>query len=1788
MHPRLPRLRNLFLTATALLALGVARVAAGPEGGTVVGGAATISGQGSASVIINQSTQNAIINWNTFNIGVNESVRFNQPNSGSVALNRVIGGLGPSEILGHLTANGRIFLINRDGVLFGPGAVVNTAGFLASTNDIKNADFMAGRYNFNIPGRPDASIVNHGRITATSGGFAALVAPGVRNTGTITATLGTVALASGNSFTLDMYGDKLITLAVGDSVASKVIDVSTGKALKSLVSNEGKIRANGGRVELTAAAARAVVDSVINTSGVIKANSIGHRNGMIVLSAATGGSKPAGAPTQTIKISGVLSAAGRQKGTKGGTIVVSGEDIKLAAAKVDASGRRGGGKVLIGGDWGGGNPDSSLVTNQSAKLEGFNIPNATTVSVDAATTINVSATRRGDGGKVILWSNSQTTFAGTILARGGRRGGNGGFVETSSHGKLAFVGKVDTVAPRGKTGTLLLDPEDFFIRPTCDGTCGPNETDVAHLQDSLALTNVVIATNNNTGDGNGDIWIESNANVMWSSDNSLTLSAFRNINFNLNSSLTNTNTNTSGVKLVLRADSTGTGTGTVNFASYPSVTPGHVDFSNSTGTVSIYYNPSSEVGTKYEHPTTFACSPGVCAGVMLAQPSQLTAYMLVNNVNDLQLVSSKLDGIYALGRSFSATGFTGYAPGTTFKGLFDGNGGLADSSIPSNNYIISNLNLSSSGSPVALFPFVETGATVRNLNLANVNITGTGSPTLVGVVAGENRGTISNVHVLDGTVNGTQVGVIAGGLVGQNKGLIENSSSAANVSVGDANSLSAMNIAGGLVGTNLGTITGSSASGNVSGGAFSMVGGLVGQNGVFNLGTGSIASSFATGNVSSSGINASLGGLVGVNTSGSSITSSHASGAVTSTASVVQNGQNCAGSNSCQYTSAGGLAGQNFGEISDSYAHGNVSVGSNGTGGGLVGFNTGIIDGSSATGNVTGAAGTGGVNDQGGTTTLGGLVGINQGLILDSQASGNVGGPNVANLQVGGLVGDNSGWIVASLATGNVQAGSSSVAGGLVGSHSTNNFNCNGCLIGDGQMFFNLPFIFGSQASGNVSVGDTSVAGGLVGAGDGIIASSSASGAVTGGGNSVLGGLIGALSFTSGLGYITESTASGAVTSTGSNSVVGGFVGLNGGGIFLSSATGAVTGTSESYLGGFAGVNLGWIDQSTAAGSVTGTGNNDIIGGFVGANFGSIDSSTASGNATGATNSAVGGFAGANAQFVNFTPGSIPGSSFPVGTITNSSASGTASGGPGSTVSPFIARDNPSSASNPPAFPSIVQGCGDPTCVFVSTGQLPSPSSRLLEPLPPFSPELRELLAAQQTQQILNLVSTVQLAALSTAPVFNTVQGGARQPPQPPPPPPPATGRQDLPPGLTERIINIPPPDETRFRNDLVVVQIRTDAMERLRTAVAGLGGLTIEATENLAIMGSTVVQLRITDGQPLRAVLQRVAGIQVAAVVQPEYVYTLDQQSGSPAPAPAAAGTTQGDAAQYILEKLKISDVHRMVRGTNVPIAVIDSEIDAAHPDLEGVVAQRFSALGAPEKPHAHGTGMAGAIAAHQRVLGTAPAARLLAVHAFSTSAATAESTTFSILKGIDWSVKEGARIINMSFAGPRDPSLEAALKIAYNRGIVLIAAAGNAGPKSPPLFPGAFEPYVIAVTATDIDDKLFTGANRGKYVSVAAPGVDILVPAPENNYQITTGTSVAAAEVSGIVALLLERNPNLKPADVRRILTQSAKRLSPGDRDDSFGSGLIDPLKALQLADPRTAATTPSPTPTPTLRQR
>ena len=219
---------------------------------------------------------------------------------------------------------------------------------------------------------------------------------------------------------------------------------------------------------------------------------------------------------------------------------------------------------------------------------------------------------------------------------------------------------------------------------------------------------------------------------------------------------------------------------------------------------------------------------------------------------------------------------------------------------------------------------------------------------------------------------------------------------------------------------------------------------------------------------------------------------------------------------------------------------------------------------------------------------------------------------------------------------------------------------------------------------------------------------------------------------------------------------------------------------------------------------------------------------------------------------------------------------------------------------------------------------------------------------------------------------------------------------------------------------------------------------------------------------------------------------------------------------------------------------------------------------------PHVHGTGIAGAIVAHARLMGSAPQARILAIRAFGTAQTGAESSSFVILKSLDYAAAHGAQIVNMSFAGPKDPLVERGVAAAAAKGIVLVAASGNAGPKSPPLYPAA-NPNVIAVSATDADDKLFAASNRGAHIAIAAPGVDIFLPAPDGKYQMTSGTSFSAAYVSGLAALVLERNPALKPEEVRTVLTRTARDLGAPGRDDLFGAGAADAYAAVTAAQRR-----------------
>lgn len=306
----------------------------------VVAGQVSIDAIDSQVTDINQASDSAIIDWRSFSIDTDETVNFNQPSAASVTLNRVTGG-SESQILGHLSANGQIFLINPKGILFGQDSTVDVAGMLATTSDIDNDDFLDGRYAFSSePGSEDSlqpHVTNQGRITARDGGLVALVAPGVENSGTIYAQMGQVSLASGTTFTLDLYGDQLIQLALDNNLA-EMAEEAMENSIKSSIENSGAIYANGGTVVLDSRMASSAVNDLINMSGVIQARSIEEVEGQILL---TGGH---------IEITGLLDASGGQPMQSGGTIEVFGSSIQaIEGASIDVSGIESGGFIELSG-----------------------------------------------------------------------------------------------------------------------------------------------------------------------------------------------------------------------------------------------------------------------------------------------------------------------------------------------------------------------------------------------------------------------------------------------------------------------------------------------------------------------------------------------------------------------------------------------------------------------------------------------------------------------------------------------------------------------------------------------------------------------------------------------------------------------------------------------------------------------------------------------------------------------------------------------------------------------------------------------------------------------------------------------------------------------------------------------------------------------------------------------------------------------------------------------------------------------------------------------------------------------------------------------------------------------------------------------------------------------------------------------------------------------------------------------------------------------------------------------
>ncbi|WP_175429781.1 MBG domain-containing protein [Azospirillum argentinense] len=1189
----------LLLSGTALTPLHSAVADdALPTGGRFTAGSGRIAEQ-AGGLRIDQGSRTGIVEWQGFSIGAGKSVHID--NGAGATLNRVTGTL-PSRIDGSLTATGSAYLVNRAGIVVGKEGRVATGGsFIASTHDVPDAAFAA-QGDLTFAGTSKAAVVNMGTI-ASRGGDVALIARSVRNEGTIAAPKGTAALAAGYEVLAkekaDADGRFVVKIGGADTEA-----VNAG----TLAAANAEMRANGGNLYALAG----------NTGGLVKATGAATRDGRVFLTAGDGGavtvdspvvaqrrSAEAGPkpdrPTPEVRESGRRDGAAkrpprsaRRPEVSGGDIRVSGESVRIAGM-LDASGTAGrggtlvatggtvvlsgtavldvsgtaGGTLLVGGDYQGGR-------NAATRYLAEPVARARALTVEAGAQLRADGTR-GDGGRVVLWSDRDTAFAGTISARGAVRGGD---AEVSGKARLAFTGTADLRGTAG-FGTLLLDPYNLTISDAADSgmsgfSASGNDSvlNVNTLKSALGWANVLVTT----GDGGtqaGDITMA--APLTWNASTTLTLSAYRDITVNaaltaqgdegmivlkagrdiaVNAAVTGetrsdvsllatrdvaVNAAVSGAKVVLWSDYGGIGTGTVRFGAGATIT--------ASGGASILYNP-----TVYTAPTDYSGIAG--AGTVV------TGYMLVNTAENLQAIGTNLAGVYALGRDIDADATAGWNHGagfaplgsaaTPFTGLFDGR-----------DHAINGLTINRADSDdVGLFGVVGTGGAVRDVRMVGGSVLGANR---VGALAGSNAGTVTWASAT-GTVTGR--GGEVGGLVGSNAGTVGQSFATGAVTAqGGA--------AGGLVGSSSGTILQTYASGAVTAGG-DQVGGLVGR-----VTAGSVTEAYALGSVTGT---RSVGGLIGDN--GGAVTESYATGAVT--------GQD-----------AGGLIGANGGTVEWSFwdtqttgLGSGVGVG-NGTTTGLRGLTSDEIRDSSAVAD-------GNYFSYGAYKWYSNLFDIGPDFrpigVWEAARTGADGYRVVSNLHQLVLINATDGWteypkgsyrlamdIDASETAGTNPAG----IWGERGFYPIGNLivRFQGNFDGDGHvikgLFINRPNAryvgFFGQAIGVAN-------------------------------NNAIIKNIG----------ITDGQFTGEV-------FVGGLVGSISGGVVIENSyfTGSVSG--QSIVGGLVGNSqspLDRIKQSYAVASVTAAGNR--AGGLVGRSYAGIDQSYASGSVTGATN--VGGFIGEHTQ----------------------------------------------------------------------------------------------------------------------------------------------------------------------------------------------------------------------------------------------------------------------------------------------------------------------------------------------------------------------------------------------------------------------------------------------------------------------------------------------------------------------------------------------------------------------------
>ncbi len=917
---------RMTMTAIAAILALPSFALANPTGGVVVDGAATISSAG-AVTNVTQSTNRAIINWQGFSIGVGETVNFLQPTAMSVTLNRVIGN-EQSIIAGALNANGKVFIINSNGIMFTKDAQVNVGGLVASTLDISNSNFMAGNYTFS--GSSAASVVNKGTINAVDGGYVALLGKAVANEGTINAKLGTIALASGDAITLNFSGDSLLDVT---------IDKGTYDAL---VENKGLIKADGGNVVMTAKAADAVLSAQVNNSGIIQART---------LADLTGGSSSTGsvkigkikllAQGGTTKVSGTLDASA-PNGGKGGTIETSGDKVTIAdgtlVTTAAAFGETGtwtidpdGFTIGTNGDitgallgsllasnnitlWStsGGGTGGDLNVNSAVSWSGNTI-----LTLNATNNININSSITATGANAGLVLNY-----GNYASTGSAASGTNYSINTANGASVTLSGAGATLKINGDAYSLIHSMSDlaaidggsgyYALAQNLDasGTTYGNAV-VPTLAGTLAgLGHTVSNLTINDSAGNGDIGL---IGTLGSGTNSA--AAVRDIGL-VGASITGSTS--SGRVASLVAENWGRITNA--YASNLTMNGLHVV----GGLVAVNWG-------------TGVIDNSYVTGTLTTPVATIPANEIGGLVGwDLGVVTNSHTNvaITILGRASNVGGLVGQSYGGKISDSY----ATGDLNANDTSYIGGLVGLAQNNSSIV--NTITNSYATGNVTVNWTNTTGTSGGAIGGLVGGESGGAITNswasgnvtVNAPDSAYGVSNVGGLVGSLSGVNNlafvggkvvvvsttlATITGSSASGNVSAG----VNGTNV-GGLAGSaSLSSVSNSSASGNVTG--LNSVGGLLGSN------SGSLSNVSATGNVTATGLLGWAGGLVGVNSG--AIDGAFASGDVS--------GRSDVGALVGRNTDLVQNTGTRIGSVTNSTATGSVSGGANA--GGLIGNNTG-------------------------------------------------------------------------------------------------------------------------------------------------------------------------------------------------------------------------------------------------------------------------------------------------------------------------------------------------------------------------------------------------------------------------------------------------------------------------------------------------------------------------------------------------------------------------------------------------------------------------------------------------------------------------------------------------------------------------------------------------------------------------------------------------------------------------------------------------------------------------------